>query len=453
MEEARALVGFINGIAFEDFPIEVTDKAKELILDQLGCQLSGSTLPWSKITYEYIRDNAGPSGESTIVKYGLKTIAQDAAFANANFGNGIMADDTDSVCHGHLGSIIIPAALAVGEREGATGKEFIRAVIVGYDVASRIGAASPLVVRRGFHPGSILGTFGAAASASILLGLDERQALNALAIAGSHSSGLMEYARSGGSVNRLHAGMAAQGGIRAALLAQRGFSGPATILEGERGFLHAFSGEYLLNEITQGLGQEFRILLTDLRSHCCCGTQHAGLDAVSTITGKHTIYPSEIEKIIIGTTSSALRTVSKVIVPKDITSAQFSGRFGIALRMIKGGNGIGDYTEKNVRDPEILKLVEKIHYVLDEDLERIPSSDNPARVTITLSGSTVYEETVPAPRGSIKNPMTREELLRKFREFASMVVPEQQIETLIKTVKNLNDIDNIRELIQLLVPV
>ncbi len=246
MEESRSLARFAAKLAYQDLPENVVQKTKELILDQLGCQLAGSTLPWTRPAYEYVVDGKGERQESTVINYGLRTSAQDAAFVNASFGHGTMGDDTDSVCHAHFGSIIIPAALALGEREGIPGKEFIKAVIVGYEVASRIGAAAPLAEGRGFHPGPIFGPFGVAACSGVILKFDENQILDALGIAGSHASGLMEYAKSGGTVNRLHSSIAAYGGMRAAFLTQKGVKGPSTILEGERGFLRAYSGESIL---------------------------------------------------------------------------------------------------------------------------------------------------------------------------------------------------------------
>jgi len=451
MDEARRLARFARELRYDELPKEVIDKAKELILDQVGCELAGSTLPWSKATYEYIRDDKGQREESTVVNYGLRTTVQDAAFANANFGRGGEVDDIDEASKSHLGSIIIPAALAIGEREMISVKEFIKAVVVGYDVASRIGAATPLAMSRGFHSTAIFGPFGAAAATSIILGLDEDEILNALSIAASHSSGLMEYSESGGSVNRLHAGIAAYGGIRASFLAQRGFSGPATILEGKKGVCQAFSSECSLEEIARGLGKEFRILGIGLRQYCGCGTQNAGIDAISTIISEHAIAPKEIEDIIVGAPTSVLRMVSTIIEPKDITSAQFSGRFGIALRLIKGGNGFREYTEENLRDPDILSLVGKIKYILDEDLEKASTNPNPTKVTIRLRDGTVYEETVYAAKGSIQNPMTKEELHNKFREFASMVLPDYQVGKIIETVEALDRLDNIRDLMQLLV--
>ncbi len=451
MEETKELAKFVWKLTYDALPEIVIEKTKELILDQLGCQLAGSTLPWTKPAYEYVADYKGEREESTVVNYGLRTSAQDAAFANASFGHASMGDDTDSVCHGHLGSIILPAALAMAEREMITGKEFIKAVVVGYEVSSRIGAAAPLAEGRGFHPGPIFGPFGVAAAAGAILGFNENQILDALGIAGSHSSGLMEYSKSGGTVNRLHSSIAAYSGMRAALLAQRGVKGPATILEGERGFLHAFSGEYLLDEITRGLGESFRVLLIELKAYCCCGTSSTTLDAVSKIKNEHDIRTEEIKEIIVNTSPATFRLTGSIIEPKDVTSAQFSGRFGIALRLIKGGNSFKEYSEENLKDPDVLDLVRKTRFILDDELGKRPNSHNPAKVMIKLKNGAIYEETVYAAKGTILNPMTKEEVYQKFRGFASAVLPNHNREAIIETVAELERVENIRELIRLIV--
>ncbi len=451
MEESRTLARFAAKLAYGDLPGNVVQKTKELILDQLGCQLAGSTLPWTRPAYEYVVDGKGERQESTVIYYGFRTSAQDAAFANASFGHGTMGDDTDSICHAHFGSIIIPAALALGEREGITGRELIKAVVVGYEIASRIGAAAPLAEGRGFHPGPIFGPFGVAACSGVILKFDENQILDAVGIAGSQASGLMEYSRSGGTVNRLHSSIAAYGGMRAAFLTQKGVKGPSTILEGERGFLRAYSGESILNEMTQGLGERYRVLLNELKAYCCCGTLPATLDAVSKIKTKHDFHLDDVDEIIVYVTPLTFGLTGLVKEPEDVTSAQFSGSFGVALRLVKGGNGFREYSEINLKDPNVLALARRTTFILDEDIGKLPESDNPARVLIRLTKGNLYEETVAAGRGSILNPMGQEEVYHKFRGFAHAALPGQDMEAVIQKVAGLEYLDDVRELIQMVI--
>jgi len=449
MYETKKLARFAKNLSYDELPREVVNKAKELILDQLGCEVAGADLPWSQKTYEYVRDIRGQIKESTVIRYGLKTTSQDAAFANANFGHGFLADDTDPVSKAHLGSIIIPSAMAISEKANATGKDFIRAVIIGYEIALRIAAAAPFVISRGFHPGPVFGPLGVAASAGILLGLDENQITDALGIAGSHSSGLMEYSESGGSVNRLHAGIAAHGGIRSCLLAQRGFTGPKNIVEGRKGVCRAFSDTNYLDEITRGLGIDFSILRIGLKPYCCCGTKNGALDAISNITSHNPLNPNDIVEITVETTNLVMGLSGSIVEPEDITSAQFSGRFGIALRLIKGGNGFGEYTEGNLRDPDILSLVAKTKYLISEELEK--ASDEATRLRVKLLNGKVYEDTVFYPKGTVQNPMTRGEINDKFRSFSSTVLNTHKVENIIEAVDQLEKLDNMRDLLELLV--
>jgi 2-methylcitrate dehydratase PrpD len=448
MEESRTLARFVGKLAYEDLPQTVVEKTKELILDQLGCQLAGSTLPWTQPAYEYVAESNGGRQESTVINYGLRTSAQDAAFVNASFGHGTMGDDTDSVCHAHFGSILIPAAIALGERQGISGRELIKAIVAGYEVASRIGAAAPLAEGRGFHPGPIFGPFGVAACSGILLGFNENQILDAIGIAGSHASGLMEYSRSGGTVNRFHSSIAAYGGMRAAFLAQKGVKGPPTILEGERGFLRAYSGESILSETTQGLGERYRVFLIELKPYCCCGTSTTTLDAVSKIRTKHEFLPDEVEEIIVYATPLAFNLTGSVKEPEDVTGAQFSGSFGVALRLVKGGNSFREYSEENLKDPKVLALARKTRFILAGEVGKPPQSDNPARVLIKMKNGSTYEETVTSGRGSVLNPMEREEVYQKFREFAHAVLPGHDVEAVIQKVAGLEYLDDVHELSQ-----
>jgi len=449
VEESKNLAAFVSRLSLESLPQRVIEKAKDLILDQMGCQVAGSTAPWSEALYEYITGGRGEGNQSTVVRYGTKTWAQDAAFANGSFGSAFMGDDTDSVCHAHLGAIIIPSALSVGEWKGVGGREFLKAVIVGYEVASRVGAAAPAAETRGYHPGPLFGPFGAAAAAGALLGFGEEEMLDALGIAASHACGLMEYSISGGTVNRVHAGIAASGGIRSALLASKGFKGPRTILEGERGFVKAFSGVSALDEITHGLGQEFRVNIIDLKAHCCCGTLGATVDAVSKIIRDHPITPGEIEEVVVHTSPAVHRLTGRIVRPRDITSAQFGGRFGVALKLVKGANTFREYTEANLSDPEILELEAKTRMGVEDSGAGIPGTDHPARVAIRSAGGKVHEATVLAPRGSVLNPMSREEVHEKFRENASVLLPPERIEAVIETVSRIEKVSHIGELSRL----
>lgn len=451
MGETRILAEFISDLHYAELDGEVIEKTKYLILDQLGCQIAFSGMPPSRDAYKYIRGRKGGNETSTIVYYGLRTNSEDAAFANAVFGHGFEMDDTEMHSITHPGVVIIPSALAMGEAELISGKDFITAVVAGYDVMLRVGMAARFMIHRAFHGTSAAGTFGAAAATGKILGFDKEKMTNAIGVAGSSSGGIGEYTISGGTVKRLHPAFAAQSGIRAALLAQIGLTGPSTVLEGKKGFCQAFAGEFFPEEITADLGKHFRILWTGNKPYCCCAGQHTAIDAASAIMKKGPININEIEEIVISQGTREVVNVGNIIEPTDIISAQFCGRFGVAMRLVKGGNGVNDYTMENIKDPELLGLTKTIKYAVEKEYDNLPPGSAPSRVAIRLKDGSFFEETVEYAKGTIQNPMTKKELEDKFRELTSRIFPERQVEKIINTVSHLEDLENIHELSSVLI--
>jgi 2-methylcitrate dehydratase PrpD len=449
MNETRELAKFITEVRYDDLSNEVVEKAKGLVLDLFGCQLAFATLPWSKAVFKYVRNKKSSGNESTVVYYGLKTNPEDAAFANAVFGHGFEMDDTEMLTGSHPGVAVIPSALAMGEKGVISGKEFITAVVAGYEGMLRPGIAAKAMMFRGFHSTGAGGPLGAAAAAGRILGFDTDTMVNALGIAASQSSGITEYAVSGGSVKRMHAGFASSGGVRSALLAKLGITGPIAPLEGKKGFCYLFSSECSIGEITKDLGKEYRIMLTGNKPYCCCAGQHAVVDAGDKIWKEHVFKPEDIAEVIIEQTPREAINLGNIIFPEDIISAQFSARFGLALRLIKGGNGFQDYNEKNIKDPQIIELIKKMKYIPDEKFK--VDAVGPAIVTIKLNNGTVYKERIDYAKGTIQNPMTRQELENKFIGLTSNILPAKKIEGIIQNVMELEDLDNINKLASLLV--
>jgi 2-methylcitrate dehydratase PrpD len=339
----------------------------------------------------------------------------------------------------------------MGEIEIISGKELITAIVAGYDVMLRIGIAARAMISRAFHSTPAAGTFGAAAAAGKVMGFDIPNMINALAIAADQSCGTSEFSNAGGSVKRLHAGFPAQGGVRAALLAQHGITGPATTIEGKRGFCQAFAGEFDLNEITNGLGKDYKIMLTGNKPYCCCAAQHSVIDATTKIAEKNVIKPGDVAEIIVEQRPREVGAVGSIIETPDVVSAQFSGRFGVALRLVKGGNRYQDYVEENLKNPAITELVKKIRYVADEKHEKLKVEGGPAIVTIKLKNGASYQEQVDYAKGTRENPMLWPELEEKFRVLAGEAISRQQTEDIIQSVKILEDLDNIQKLTSLLI--
>ncbi len=451
MNESKKLAEFLADLSYKDLGGEVIEKAKDLILDQLGVELVASTKPWNVIVYKYVRGFGG-LGESTIVNYGDKVRAENAAFANATFGHGFEMDDSYLPGNVHPGCVVVPVALAFGERELIDGKGFLLAVVAGYEAMCRIaGCVAPSLVRRGFHPVGVAGPFGAAAVVGKMLGFDDELMLNALSIAGSHSAGISEFNQTGGNVKRMHAGMAASGGIRTALLAQAGLTGPPTILEGKKGFCRAFSNQYHLEQLMSNLGEEFTVTKVSIKRYCCCYQIQTPIDATTKIVKEHSIKPNDIEEIVMGTNVEGISAVGTILEPKDITGAQFSAPFTLAMCVVKGSNGFRDYSEENLRDPEIKRLAKRVRLVVDDEVQASYPAKRTIRMTVKLKNGTSYQQYLEGVRGTPENPMTRKEVEDKFRSIATVVLPKDKVEEIIDTVEGLDSLDNISSLGKLLV--
>ncbi|MBI3043663.1 MAG: MmgE/PrpD family protein [Betaproteobacteria bacterium] len=451
MNESRELAKFVSELKYEKLPRHVIARAKDLVLDQVGIMMACSTLPWSKIINNYVRDWGDCKQESTIAHYGYKTKVENAVFANSSFGHGFEIDDHYPPGESHPGCIVVPSALAMAERQGANGEDLIVAVVAGYEVMGRINRAiTPSCSNRGFHAHtSISGPFGAAAAAGKILSFAPDLMLNALSIAGSHSSGTKEYDQGGGSVKRMHAGMAAHAGIRSALIAQKGITGPGTILEGKHGFFHAFADEYKVDEVTDGLGSDFKIVMGQgFKFYCSCGAMHSALDGLRILMAQHKdINENNVAEIVMGTNSNSRYHVDARLT--DITSAQFSAPFSLAMTVITGKNGFSDYTEQNLRNPRILNLAAKVKMVIDPEMEK-EAAKRGSRVTVRLKNGKVYEQKVEYCKGLPENPLTREEFEDKFRGLAGVVAEKETTDKILHMVRQLDEIPDVRSLVSLM---
>lgn len=447
---------FATQLRYEDLPNEVVSKAKELILDQIGVQLAASTLPWCKAVYNYVKEMK-LKGNTTVVNYGFRTHPEFAVLANATFGHGFELDDFWPPAPAHPGCVAIPVALALGEETAVGGKDVILSVVIGYEVSLGValaGAAS-FVVERGFHETSVEGVIGAAAMAGKMLKLSETELTNALSIAASHASGIMEYTRTGGEVKRYHGGIGAAGGIRSALLAKNGLTGPSTALEGEKGLLQAISNKYNSALLTEGLGERYKILDTAIKPYAVPGTLHPPIEGVSLLVKENNLKPEDIESIEVGTYRLALWHIGSVGPhPKDVTQAQFNVHFGLALTIVKGANNFHVYKEqfeRGFKDPEVIAMAEKVRLVLDEEAEKVYPATRMARVTIRTKDGRTLNTRVKGCKGMRDKPLSQEELKGKFRELASVALPKERVEEIIGMITNLDKLERISELMRLLV--
>ncbi len=277
------------------------------------------------------------------------------------------------------------------------------------------------------------------------MGLDADTMVHALAVSASFCSGVTECYKSGGEVKRYHGGIGAQGGIRAAMLAKFGLTGPATVLEGPLG-MRAFSDTYTPEVITDGLGEKFVVADIWTKKYSCNGMIHAPVDGIEEIRARRPFAAADVTRIDVGSNRHAVNEVGSIRMPKDMFGFQFSMNYALALQVVKGSNDFDAYIEENLKDPEIVSLAERIFTDTDEEVQSWFPETLGARVTIKFKDGSVEEALIRDCRGSPGNPMTAAELEAKARNIAGMSMAPDSFQAVIDAVRSLDTLADARVL-------
>jgi 2-methylcitrate dehydratase PrpD len=343
--------------------------------------------------------------------------------------------------------------MALAEWRKASGRTVLEAVIVGYEVMMRASyATEPQMRRRGHHSPPAHGAFGAAAAVAHVLGLDANATLNALAIAGSHAAGLAEYTRGGGSVKRIHCAIGAMSGLRSAVMAEHGVTGPPAVLEGERGFCKVFAGECDLPQLTRGLGSEFDILQTAFKRYSCAFISHAALEAMDAICERDHLTAADIAEVTVGVNSDAAKHFyAGAGPPMDLLSAQFSMGHALAIRLLRDGNGPGDWHESDLGAPDLVAFAARVKTVVDPLADGEKHDNMGALVQVTTSDGRHLEERLRYSKGLPENPMSDAEFRAKFTSLAAPQLGAEKTLHIIEWVDRLETHDDASTVIPLLV--
>src|ERR1700730_7365486 len=355
------------GLAFGDIPQTLIDDASTLVLDYLGVAIAGSQTDSGRIAARFAAETGG-RGEATLIGDGRSVAAGHGAFANGIASHSVQLDGVDSLALFHFSPPVVSAALAVAEREQASGKEFIAAVAAGCEMMARASAATnPSLRDRGCHTTPSCGVFGAAIAAARLLKLDRDATISALGLAGAQASGLMEmYGPS--MQKRFNPGPSARNGVTAALMARLGFTGAATIFDGERSFCRAFSDRFDVAELTKGLGKDFPVFM-EFKPYSCARPIHNAIDCALTIR-------EELKEPL-----SAVRTITVRRhpawahyhgnpAPRTYHEARVSLPYSVAVAVVKGAALLPQYQDEKLSDPTILRLASLVKIVPDDALSR-----------------------------------------------------------------------------------
>lgn len=445
MGVTEELANFTAKTTFNDLPKEAVEHVKVCIFDWLGVALAGSLEPASKIIVRIIGEMAGRE-EATVIGTRLRSPCAEAALANGVTGHTVELDDIHEEAIIHPAATVVPAALAVAERDDLRGRDLITAVALGYEVGIRIGRAMNPSHYRFWHPTGTCGTFGAAAAAGKLLGLDEGGVAHAFGIAGTGAAGLIEVF---GTMSKpLNAGRAAMGGVMAALLAQEGFTSSTRILEAEGGYLRAAAAEFDVGKVTEKLGEEFELMNNIFKRHASCGHTHGAIDAVLEIVERYGVRWDDVDEIVVGTYPIAANTVGGNYEPETPAEAKFSLPYCVATALIHGKVGLEEFSDERLADPRMRGLAKRVHVLVDPDYA--DARLGPAEVKIRTGGGEEYRRRVDIPKGYPENPLTGSELEAKFRALSSLALSEERVAEVLRTVNALENVDRIRDLCALL---
>jgi 2-methylcitrate dehydratase PrpD len=459
----QQLAAFATSVRAKGLPPELRDDAARRVLDVLGNSLAATSERPAAAVGALVREWGG-SGRATAIGTGDRLPEPSAALLNGTLAHSLDFDDTHLPSVLHPSASVVPAALAVAESRGATGAQLLDAIGVGVEITVRLGMAgydeelgNSVFFERGLHATAICGALGAAAAAAMLSDVDAEGIADAIGIAASMGSGLLEANRTGGTVKRIHCGWAAHAAVTAAGMARHGITGPPTVLEGRFGLLQAFCGDQSdVDVIVDGLGERWELPGIFFKPYPCNHFTHAGIDAARRLRSRG-VDPAEILELELGAPTAVLRTIGEPreskIRPRSGYHAAFSGPYTVAAGLL-GGGGLGvfhdDFTDEAAADPARLALAAKVRCVPDARCDEIFPHQFPAVLRARLKDGRELEERVDVNRGGPDNPLSADELATKFRLNAARVLPAEVSARITELTYGLAELGDLTELTGLL---
>jgi 2-methylcitrate dehydratase PrpD len=444
------LAQFVVETDFSTIPEQTRANAKLHILDTLGVALAGADQPAVKIALDYCA-GLGVSQEASIWGTRQKASVSTAAFANGLLAHALDYDDWDAFIHvGHPTSMLIGAALSLGEHLNASGKDLLKAYVLATEVICKLAANAPNVQDRGFHSTPVFGSLGAAVACASLLKLDAAKLKAGLGIAASAAGGI--HRQQGSMVKPFHAGNAARNGAEAALLAASGFTADPAILEAPRGFCDTFFGKDTCDyeQMISNIGEPYFLESPGLglKWHPCSAPQFLAADAALHLKREHDIRYEDVVKmeVSIPPLRYARHYAAEV---KTGLRGKFAINYVVAMCILDGKLELTTFTDEKVNQPQVQEALSKVYVICDET---IPEPGPYCPVTVELKNGTRLTHTAKVAKGDPRNPMTESEVTEKFRGNASSAVSAQQAKELIAAVRNLESVRTVREITDLLTP-
>ncbi len=439
------LAQFACGLSFEDLSEGQIRKLKTYLLDWLGSAIAGQNQPPTQIMLQVAHALEGKP-EATLIPDGSKGMCLLAALINGASSHVVEMDDLHRESVFHPAAAILPAVMAAGERGHVSGKVLLPGIAVGYEVGIRVAMAVGTSHYRYWHTTATCGTFGAAAGAAKVMGLEQEPLVWALGSAGTQAAGLWEFLVESAMSKQLHPGKSAMDGLLSALLAQGGFTGARRILEGEKGFFHATSQDFDEARCLSRLGEVFAFERNSLKFHASCGHTHSAIDALLLATGGKAMRPQEVDRVDVSVYQAAVDLLGKVE-PTTPYVAKFNFPFCLATALRYGRVGPEAFTPERLKDADILKIMTRVHVASDDALTRDYPRKWPARVEIRTGDARTLQGANDYPKGDPESPLSDEEVIAKFEALTHGLISVGASEGIVDRVMDLDNVPDVAEIL------
>jgi len=446
------LANFVKHLKYDNLSKEVINMAKECILDTLGGAFASLELSDIKGVTKEIK-KIDKQNDCKIWGTGQRASLFKAVLINGTMSHAIEMDDVHKRSKSHAGTVIIPVALTLGEMNNISGKELILSIVSGYEVMLHIGMGIGAISHRlkGWHATSTCGTFGAAAVASKILGLNIGQIVSAFGIAGTQSCGLWAFTEDGSTSKKFHAGHAAECGVTAAILAKGGMTGPSKIIEAkDGGFFQATSDCFDFEIVTKNLGKIYEILSIDRKPFACCRSMHPSINAILDLKKEKNIHPENVKKIEVETYEIAIKQCGLINQPTNIFEAKFSIPYGLAVALFDGQVLNEQFSNGKLTDRKILDLAKKVKVKESKKYTEIYPNNWGCKLKVTTKENKKYEKVVLNAKGDRNNPLEKCEMIKKFIGLSKKSMDRDKQEKIIDKIFKVESSENINDLIKYL---
>jgi 2-methylcitrate dehydratase PrpD len=447
---AGQLASYLVAARDRSLPPKVLLDTKHRVLDTLGAMVSGARLKPGELAIRYIRAQGG-TPEASVLTTDIKTSAINAALVNGMFGHADETDDVDPLTKAHPGSSIVPAALAMAERENRSGMEVLKAVALGYDVGCRFVVALGPDLVRGGHRGieAPCGTMGSMAAAALLARLDETGMRYALSYAAQQVSGLWSWVQDPDHIEKAFdiGGMGARNGVTAVTMVQAGFTGVRDVLSGEHNALEALSSQPHPEAIMAGLGSRFFVSETGIKTFSVGYPVQAPLDAFFTLRRQYGLRPDNVERIVVKLPEDGAHIVDNSPMPN------VNCQYLIATALVDGTVSFANsHSREHMADPQIRAVMQRVQLVADRKLMD-PAAPRSGLVEVTLRDGRTVSHFTAHPPGTKENPVDTERVNAKVQDLMAPVLGAKRTQTLLQQVNALEEVSNVRELVRSLLTV